>query len=70
VLRVFLEGDSDLTLAAAAEQLGLSLAAVKSAVHRLRHRMGELVREDIRETVETPAEVEAELQQLFVALRG
>ena len=71
VLRVFLDGNTgELPLAAAAEQLGLSLAALKSAIYRLRQRMGEMVREEIRETVQTNAEVEAELQDLFHALRG
>ncbi len=71
VLRVFLDGDrGELPLADAAAQLGLSLPALKSTVHRLRQRMGEMVREEIRETVQASADVEVELQALFHALRS
>jgi RNA polymerase sigma-70 factor (ECF subfamily) len=71
VLRAFLDGEKgETTLATAAERLDLSLAALKSIVHRLRQRMREMIREEIRETVETEAEVEAELQDLFRALKG
>ena len=71
VLRIFLDGDrGELPLAGAAKQLGLSMPAVKSAVHRLRRRMAELVREEIRGTVQSPDDVEGELRALFAALRG
>ncbi len=71
VLRAFLDGDrGEVPMATAADTLGLSLAALKSVVHRLRQRMREMIREEIRETVETDAEVHAELQELFRALRS
>jgi DNA-directed RNA polymerase specialized sigma24 family protein len=70
VLRVFVDGDrGEVLLSTAAAELGLSLAALKSMVHRLRRRMREMIREEIRETVETEAEVDAELQELFRALK-
>jgi len=56
--------------AQAAEKLGMSEAAVKVGVHRLRRRYGELLRAEIRQTVGSPAEVEEELRHLFSALRS
>lgn len=71
VLRVFIDGSlGELPLADAAEQLGLSLPAVKSAVRRLRVRMGGLVREEISQTVNAADEVETELRALFQAVRS
>jgi hypothetical protein len=69
VLRDFLQGErGELPLAQAAEQLALTLPALKSMVHRLRHRYREIIREEIRETVSTDEEVDRELQHLFAAL--
>jgi len=48
-----------------AKKLGLSEAAVKSAVHRLRLRYRELLREEIAQTVAGPGEVESELRHLI-----
>ena len=45
--------------------LGLSPAAVKMAVHRLRNRYGELLRQEVARTVESPFEVEAEMRYLL-----
>lgn len=45
--------------------LGMSEAAVKSAVHRMRHRFGETLRAEVAQTVADPAEVEDELRYLF-----
>ncbi len=53
-----------------AEQLHLSVGAVKSAVHRLRQRYQELIRSEIARTVSGPAEVDQELADLLVAIRG
>ena len=70
VLRVFLDGDrGEMPLADAGKALGLSLPAVKSAVHRLRQRLGQLVRDEVRDTVPAEADVESELRELFQALR-
>jgi len=45
--------------------LGMSAAAVKSAVHRMRHRFGEALRAEVAQTVADPAEVDDELRYLF-----
>ena len=55
--------------AAAAGQLGLSEAAVKVAIHRLRQRFRAAVRGEIAQTVSAPEAVEAELESLRAALR-
>jgi RNA polymerase sigma-70 factor (ECF subfamily) len=56
--------------ALAARQLGLSEAAVKVAIHRLRQRFREAVREEIAQTVIKPEVVAEELEALRAALRG
>jgi len=53
-----------------AKKLGLSEAAVKSAVHRLRQRYRQLLREEIAQTVAGPGEVESELRHLIAVLGG
>ena len=58
------------TYANAAVDLGLSEAAVKMAISRLRQRCRELLREEIAQTVPTPAEVDEEYRMLIAALRG
>ncbi len=50
------------------ERLGLSEAAVKVAVHRLRERYRALLREEIAQTVSDPKEIESELRCLLQAL--
>ncbi len=55
--------------AAAAGQLGLSEAAVKVAIHRLRQRFRAAVRGEIAQTVSVPEVVESELESLRAALR-
>lgn len=56
--------------AVAASQLGISEAAVKVAIHRLRQRFREAVRAEIAQTVPTPEAVEEELASLRAALRN
>lgn len=51
-----------------AAKLGMSEAAVKAAVHRLRHRYRQLVRDEIAQTVSTPDQVDEEIRDLFAAL--
>jgi RNA polymerase sigma-70 factor (ECF subfamily) len=51
-----------------AEELHLSPAAVKMAVHRLRKRYRVLLREEIGRTVEDPEQVDDEIAGLFAAL--
>jgi len=49
-------------------QLGMTEAAVKMAIHRLRKRYGELLRLEIAQTVVTSAEIDQELRHLLSAL--
>jgi RNA polymerase sigma-70 factor (ECF subfamily) len=69
LLSPFLTSESEGTLRATAETLGMSESAAKVAVHRLRQRFGELLRSEIAHTVESPAEVDDEVRALFEALR-
>jgi RNA polymerase sigma-70 factor (ECF subfamily) len=48
-----------------AEELGMSVSAVKSAISRLRTRYGELVRQEVAHTVSDPAEIDAEIRHLL-----
>ena len=48
-----------------ADQLGMSEAAVKTAVHRLRQRFGRSLREEIGATVSSPEEVDDEVRHLL-----
>jgi Na+/H+ antiporter NhaD/arsenite permease-like protein len=49
--------------------LGLTEAAVYTAVHRLRKRYGELLREEVAHTVSIPADIDGEIRYLFSAVR-
>lgn len=65
VLRRFLPGSLEVpTYESAAAQLGLSLPAFKSEVHRLRQHFKEAVRQEVLATVSAPHEVEEELGYL------
>jgi RNA polymerase sigma factor (sigma-70 family) len=71
VLRPWLMGDPEgLTQPDAAEQLGMSRAAVKVAVHRLRQKFGEAIRSEIADTVDTEEEIRDELRYLIEALKN
>jgi len=48
-----------------AQELGMSVSAIKSAVFRLRDRYGELVREEVAHTVSDPTKVPEELKYLL-----
>ncbi|BCX47393.1 RNA polymerase subunit sigma-24 [Haloferula helveola] len=70
VLRPWLMGDPEgLTQADAAEELGMTRAAAKVAVHRLRQKFGEAIRSEIAETVDTEEEIAEELRYLIEVLR-
>jgi len=56
--------------AAIAETLGMSPAALKMAVHRLKRRFRECVKSEIAATLDDPASVGEEMQALFDALAG
>lgn len=47
-----------------AAQIGLSVPALKSQVHRLRRRFRALVREEVAQTIGTPHEIDAEMAYL------
>ena len=50
------------------ERLGMTDAAVRVAVHRLRQRYGELLRQQIAETVADPDQVDDELRHALRAV--
>ena len=68
-LKTYLTADkSSIRYHDAAEQLGMSDGAVKTAVHRLRRRYRELLREEIAQTVSTEDQIDEEIRDLFAAL--
>jgi len=70
-LKPWLSAEADSTpQAVAAEKLGLSIEAVKVAVHRLRKRFREAVKTEIAHTVSDAADVSEELDALMQALRS
>jgi DNA-directed RNA polymerase specialized sigma24 family protein len=69
VLKGFLlEDKGAVSYEAASGQLGLSVAAITSAIHRMRGRYRALLYEEVANTVEKPEEVEQELRHLLAAL--
>ena len=71
VFRPWLMGDPEgVTQADAADQLGMSRAAAKVAIHRLRQKFGEAIRSEIADTVDTEEEIAGELRYLIEALRA
>jgi RNA polymerase sigma-70 factor (ECF subfamily) len=67
-LKPWLDGASDASQAEAADALGMSVTAVKVAIHRLRARFRELIRAEVAVTVNDPAEVDGELRHLIATL--
>jgi RNA polymerase sigma factor (sigma-70 family) len=51
-----------------AKELGLSLAAVKTLVFRMRKRFAAFLRDEVAKTVLDPAEIDAEIHALYDAL--
>ena len=65
VLRQFLPGSVNPPgYEAAAAQLGLSLPALKSELHRLRQRFKAVVRQEVANTVSAPHEIDPEMNHL------
>ena len=62
------EGRESVAYAELAVRLGITEAAVKMAVNRLRQRYREVLRAEIAETVAQESEVEDELREVFRAL--
>ena len=70
-LKPWLTSEADSTpQTVATEKLGLSIEAVKVAVHRLRKRFREAVKAEIAQTVSDAADVREELDALMQALRS
>lgn len=70
VLRAWLAGEEPVaSQAQAAAELGLSVGAVKVAVHRLRSRYRALLREELAQTLPEGGSVEEELEYLVRVLR-
>ncbi len=66
--RFLLEGKGAVSYDEAAAQVGMSVSAVTSAIHRMRARFGALLVEEVSNTVATPDAVESELRHLLTAL--
>ena len=70
-LKSFLTADGESTgYEEAARALGLTEAAVRVAVHRLRKRFATVLREEVGRTVKEMAEVDAELRWMLDVVRG
>jgi DNA-directed RNA polymerase specialized sigma24 family protein len=67
-LSTYLAGDRARSYADTAAELGMSEAAVKVAVHRLRRRYRDVLRAEISHTVSTPEEIDDELRYLWSAV--
>src|SRR5437870_1594059 len=68
-LKVYLTGSKKfLTYSEQAARLGMTEAAVKMTVQRMRKRYAELLREEIAHTVARPDEVQDEIRHLFAIL--
>lgn len=61
-------GPSGSTYEGIARQLGISVSAVKVAMHRLRHRFRDLVMAEVESSVSNPSEVEDEFRHLIELL--
>jgi RNA polymerase sigma-70 factor (ECF subfamily) len=66
--RFLLEDKGAVSYEEAAGQLGMSVAAVTSAVHRMRGRFSALLVEEVSNTVDSPEAVEPEIRHLLAAL--
>ncbi len=70
LLKGWITGGPAGSQAEAGEAAGISAAAVKAAVFRLRSRFRELLRMEIRQTVQDAGDVEAEWRHLLAALQA
>lgn len=69
ILKGFLlEDKGAVSYEAASSQSGMSVAAITSAIHRMRGRFRALLFEEVANTVDKPEEVERELRHLLAAL--
>jgi RNA polymerase sigma factor (sigma-70 family) len=70
LLNAFLLDDDAGSQAEAAEKLGMTESALKSALHRMRQRYHQMFRTEIGNTVASPADVDDEIRELFAVLGG
>jgi RNA polymerase sigma factor (sigma-70 family) len=71
ILKGFLlEDKGAVSYEAASSQLGMSVSAITSGIHRMRARFRALLFEEVANTVDKPEEVEQELRHLLAALSG
>jgi RNA polymerase sigma-70 factor (ECF subfamily) len=66
--RFLLEDKGEVSYDEASDELGISVAAITSAIHRMRARFRTLLFDEIANTVETPDAVEPEIRHLLAAL--
>jgi RNA polymerase sigma-70 factor (ECF subfamily) len=70
-LKVYLVDDrGTVPFATMAERLGISEAAVKGVVRRMRARYREFFREEVAKTVSGPEELDREIRELLASLAG
>ena len=69
-IKAYLMGTGDAPYAELAPKLGVTEAALKTGIHRLRKRYRDLLREEVAATVADPTSVDAELRFLVSALSG
>jgi len=70
-LKGFITGDrGEVSYAEASARMGMTEAAAKMTVTRMRQRYRALLRAEIANTVNDPAEVDTEMRELAAALRG
>jgi RNA polymerase sigma-70 factor (ECF subfamily) len=63
-----LAGKNDQSFELASAEFGMSVGALKAAVHRMRSRYRELVREEVAHTVADPSELQEEARYLIAAI--
>jgi RNA polymerase sigma factor (sigma-70 family) len=68
-LKPYLTGGDEACYSEVAEDLSMTVGAVKVAVHRLRQRYGKVLREEIAATVVDPSQVDDELRYLLTTIR-
>jgi RNA polymerase sigma factor (sigma-70 family) len=61
---------SDYSFQQAASELGMTVSALKSVVHRLRGRYRQLVHEEVAHTVADPADLNEEARHLIAVISG
>ena len=64
-LRIYLNDQAEVPYSEVAKRLGMTVDAVRVAVHRLRRRCGDLVRHEIAQTVADQDDIDDELRALF-----